>query len=161
MNNELFTQILYGELEGHLRTSQEKLDQATIELHRQTELNEKLELDLLTMNKNSSDVPTTDNDSDVLASLSVEEKSVWPYSPSPLLTISHFVQDGPVRTTPIPFTPSAETSILPIVTSQRDRFRQRNAELEEVNMFSLKLSRHLPFTTGTSKTISNHIRVEV
>ena len=84
MDNELLAQILYGELEGHLRTSQEKLDQATIELHRQTELNEKLELDLLTMNKNSSDVPTTDNDSDVLASLSVEEKSVWPYSPSPL-----------------------------------------------------------------------------
>ncbi|KAF6763103.1 CASP C terminal-domain-containing protein [Ephemerocybe angulata] len=27
--------------------------------------------------------------------------------------------------------PSADTSILPIVTSQRDRFRQRNAELEE------------------------------
>lgn len=26
---------------------------------------------------------------------------------------------------------SAETSILPIITSQRDRFRQRNAELEE------------------------------
>jgi hypothetical protein len=76
VDNELFAQILYGELEGHLRTSQEKLDQATIELHRQTELNEKLELDLLTMNKNSSDVPTTDNDSDVLASLSVEEKSV-------------------------------------------------------------------------------------
>ncbi|KAH9009607.1 CASP C terminal-domain-containing protein [Lactarius hengduanensis] len=32
---------------------------------------------------------------------------------------------------PIPFTPSADMSILPIVTSQRDRFRQRNAELEE------------------------------
>ncbi|TFK54129.1 hypothetical protein OE88DRAFT_1154022 [Heliocybe sulcata] len=39
--------------------------------------------------------------------------------------------DSPARTTPIPFTPSADTSILPIVTSQRDRFRQRNAELEE------------------------------
>lgn len=28
---------------------------------------------------------------------------------------------------------SAETSILPIITSQRDRFRSRNAELEEVS----------------------------
>jgi homeobox protein cut-like len=37
------------------------------------------------------------------------------------------------RSTPIPFTSSADTSILPIVTSQRDRFRQRNAELEEVS----------------------------
>ena len=36
-----------------------------------------------------------------------------------------------------PFTSSAETSILPIITSQRDRFRQRNGELEEV---SLRLS---------------------
>ncbi|KAG1849820.1 CASP C terminal-domain-containing protein [Suillus tomentosus] len=31
----------------------------------------------------------------------------------------------------MPCTSSADTSILPIVTSQRDRFRQRNAELEE------------------------------
>jgi homeobox protein cut-like len=28
---------------------------------------------------------------------------------------------------------NGDTSILPIVTSQRDRFRQRNAELEEVS----------------------------
>lgn len=41
-------------------------------------------------------------------------------------------QDSPARATPIPFAPSADTSILPIVTAQRDRFRQRNAELEEV-----------------------------
>lgn len=40
-------------------------------------------------------------------------------------------QESPARNTPIPFAPSADTSILPIVTSQRDRFRQRNAELEE------------------------------
>ena len=42
------------------------------------------------------------------------------------------------RNTPIPFTSSADTSILPIVTSQRDRFRARNAELEEVCMFSFR-----------------------
>jgi len=40
-------------------------------------------------------------------------------------------KDPSVQTKPIPFTSSANTSILPIVTSQRDRFRQRNAELEE------------------------------
>lgn len=33
---------------------------------------------------------------------------------------------------PAPFAANGDTSILPIVTSQRDRFRQRNAELEEV-----------------------------
>lgn len=42
-----------------------------------------------------------------------------------------WAQQTAVRYTPIPFTPSSESSILPIVTSQRDRFRQRNAELEE------------------------------
>lgn len=37
------------------------------------------------------------------------------------------------RASPAPHAaPSADTSILPIVTSQRDRFRARNAELEEV-----------------------------
>jgi len=47
------------------------------------------------------------------------------------LDLSRKTADSSVRTTPIPFTSSADTSILPIVTSQRDRFRQRNAELEE------------------------------
>jgi hypothetical protein len=37
-------------------------------------------------------------------------------------------------TTPTPGPSTAETSILPIITSQRDRFRTRNAELEEVRM---------------------------
>lgn len=38
-----------------------------------------------------------------------------------------------MRASPVPFTAasSADTSILPIVTSQRDRFRSRNAELED------------------------------
>jgi homeobox protein cut-like len=44
-----------------------------------------------------------------------------------------------MRSTPIPFTSSADTSILPIVTSQRDRFRARNAELEEVRVSSFSL----------------------
>ena len=50
------------------------------------------------------------------------------------------LQDGLVRTTPIPFTSAADTSILPIVTSQRDRFRQRNAELEEVCLAGISFS---------------------
>jgi homeobox protein cut-like len=33
---------------------------------------------------------------------------------------------------------NGDTSILPIVTSQRDRFRQRNAELEEVSRYFLR-----------------------
>jgi homeobox protein cut-like len=43
----------------------------------------------------------------------------------------HLLQPSPARMSPIPFTSAAETSILPIVTSQRDRFRARNAELED------------------------------
>lgn len=39
------------------------------------------------------------------------------------------------RQSPIPFQPSADSSILPIITSQRDRFRARNAELEEVRLY--------------------------
>ncbi|GAA6006458.1 CCAAT displacement transcription factor COY1 [Rhodotorula paludigena] len=40
-------------------------------------------------------------------------------------------QDAAAPATAAPFQSSAETSILPIITSQRDRFRQRNGELEE------------------------------
>ena len=36
-----------------------------------------------------------------------------------------------MRASPVPFASSADASILPIVTSQRDRLRQRNAELED------------------------------
>ncbi|BGO92237.1 Golgi membrane protein [Rhodotorula toruloides NP11] len=43
---------------------------------------------------------------------------------------SLLAQDAP-PVQPHPFQSSAETSILPIITSQRDRFRQRNGELEE------------------------------
>ncbi|KAF9529197.1 CASP C terminal-domain-containing protein [Crepidotus variabilis] len=107
--------ILHSELEEHLRTSQERLDQATVDLQKQKELNDRLEVDLLSINKPTNEPATNDKEVDVLASLdSIGRKT-----------------DSPTRSTPIPFVPSADTSILPIVTSQRDRFRQRNAELEE------------------------------
>ncbi|CAA7261704.1 unnamed protein product [Cyclocybe aegerita] len=105
---------LRSELEDHLRNSQEKLDTANVELEKQRDLNEKLENDLVLINNESSNGPTQDTDDDVLASLDIGKNA-----------------ETPVRSTPIPFTSSADTSILPIVTSQRDRFRQRNAELEE------------------------------
>lgn len=64
-----------------------------------------------------------------------------------------------VQTKPIPFTSSANTSILPIVTSQRDRFRQRNAELEEVGIILADRSSLLMFTphVGTPQTIPNNL----
>jgi len=95
-----------------LQSSQQQLEKASSELDKQKHLNEKLENDLLSINQDN-DFSTVHSERDVLANLDIGKK------------------DTPIRSTPIPFTPSADTSILPIVTSQRDRFRQRNAELEE------------------------------
>ncbi|KIM45231.1 hypothetical protein M413DRAFT_441914 [Hebeloma cylindrosporum] len=106
--------ILHSELEGSLQSSRKQLESATFALEKQRELNEKLETDLLSINKENGCRPSGESDRDVLSGLDIGKKP-----------------DTPVRATPIPFTPSADTSILPIVTSQRDRFRQRNAELEE------------------------------
>ncbi|KAK2464237.1 hypothetical protein APHAL10511_003694 [Amanita phalloides] len=106
--------ILYGELEATLRATQEKLETTNLELERQTALNERLENDLLSMNTANADA-TSDPGRDVLTGLERSKKSL----------------ESSARSTPIPFTSAADTSILPIVTSQRDRFRQRNAELED------------------------------
>ncbi|KAF9049982.1 CASP C terminal-domain-containing protein [Panaeolus papilionaceus] len=108
--------ILHSELEESLQSARRQLTSTTSELEKQTQLNEQLELDLLSINNNkeTDEPPTTDQDNDPLAGLDLGKRA-----------------DTPVRSAAIPFTPSADTSILPIVTSQRDRFRQRNAELEE------------------------------
>ncbi|KAJ3567586.1 hypothetical protein NP233_g6271 [Leucocoprinus birnbaumii] len=114
--------ILHGELEASLEASQAQLENATSELEKQKSLNEKLENDLLSMgsnDKNANGDGTHMPADDVLASLEISKKP----------TASGASTSA--RSTPIPFTSSADTSILPIVTSQRDRFRQRNAELEE------------------------------
>ncbi|KAI0358369.1 hypothetical protein OH77DRAFT_1494092 [Trametes cingulata] len=115
--------ILHAELETALQSVQSQLAATESELEKQRALNEKLETDLLQMDQRKADgglngiSPSPANGSstpvDVLAELGKK--------PS----------DSPARNTPIPFAPSADTSILPIVTAQRDRFRQRNAELED------------------------------
>ncbi|TFK44378.1 CASP C terminal-domain-containing protein [Crucibulum laeve] len=110
--------ILHGELEASLEAAQRQLETTSSELEKQKFLNEKLENDLLSMNKHSKpngDTQHTEAGSDALAGLDLGKK------PS----------ESSTRSTPIPFTSSADTSILPIVTSQRDRFRQRNSELED------------------------------
>ncbi|GAA5910670.1 hypothetical protein JCM5296_001687 [Sporobolomyces johnsonii] len=79
----------------------------------QRALNDRLENDLLRINESRNGVsPVAAGREDPLAGLQLGKKE----STVP---------------TPAPFQSSAETSILPIITSQRDRFRQRNAELEE------------------------------
>ncbi|KAI0697242.1 CASP C terminal-domain-containing protein [Cytidiella melzeri] len=109
--------ILHGELEASLMNAQSGLAAAEAELEKQRALNENLENDLLQLDSHKPKAANGDakSDSDFLAGLDLGKKS----TPSP------------ARNSPIPFTSAADTSILPIVTSQRDRFRQRNAELEE------------------------------
>ncbi|KAH9839474.1 CASP C terminal-domain-containing protein, partial [Rhodofomes roseus] len=113
--------ILHGELEASLMAAQAQFAATESELEKQRMLNERLENDLLQMDQRKpngdagSDSPRIGS-MDGLAGIELGKKTV---------------SDSPARTTPIPFGSSADTSILPIVTSQRDRFRQRNAELEE------------------------------
>ncbi|KAF9469931.1 CASP C terminal-domain-containing protein [Collybia nuda] len=103
--------ILHSELEGSLQTAREELKTRSLELEKQKILSEKLENDLLSMNKHKVN-------GDNVQSLGLEA-----------LDLGKKPVDAATRA--IPFTSSADTSILPIVTSQRDRFRHRNGELED------------------------------
>ncbi|KAI0048257.1 hypothetical protein FA95DRAFT_1588758 [Auriscalpium vulgare] len=122
--------ILHRELEASLQQTRDALEGTAAELEKQRELNERLENDLLQLdrrahNGDANGSGETDgasehgSEKDVLAGLDLGKKT------------KGSANGTPVRNTPIPFQSSADTSILPIVTSQRDRFRQRNAELEE------------------------------
>jgi len=120
--------ILHGELEASLQRARDDLALTTSELEKHRELNERLESDLLKIEQhgqgrndqeNGDANPVEAGEDDILAGLGLE------------LGLTTKDKDPVVQTKPIPFTSSANTSILPIVTSQRDRFRQRNAELEE------------------------------
>jgi homeobox protein cut-like len=113
-----------------LQSSQQQLEKAASDLDRQKHLNEKLENDLLSINQDNNH-SAVHSERDLLANLDIGKK-VISSSLVPQKGRTNVKQDTPIRSTPIPFAPSADTSILPIVTSQRDRFRQRNAELEEV-----------------------------
>ncbi|KZT10961.1 uncharacterized protein LAESUDRAFT_721378 [Laetiporus sulphureus 93-53] len=117
--------ILHGELEASLQAAQAQLDATQSELDKQKVLNEKLENDLLEMDqrKGSGDISGVASSSDIASMGSIDMLAG--------LDLGKKTSDSSARTTPIPFASSADTTILPIVTSQRDRFRQRNAELEE------------------------------
>ena len=121
-----------------MQSVESELVMTSSELEKQRALNEKLENDLLQMEAHNPK-PTTgepsSEDTDALAGLELGKKTVR-HSLSrgsiATLNVCECEQASPARSSPIPFASSADTSILPIVTSQRDRFRQRNAELEEV-----------------------------
>ncbi|KAN0090797.1 CASP C terminal domain containing protein [Tylopilus felleus] len=117
--------ILHTSLEESLKYTQSDLDTARAELSKQKSLNEKLETDLLALDNRAANPPSMSGASvnDALAGLGLDRAPEKDQNGEP--------SSSTTRSTPIPFTSSADTSILPIVTSQRDRFRARNAELEE------------------------------
>jgi len=112
--------VLQTDNERTLQEMSEELRITRLELEEKRTLTEKLEMDLLQIDQhkpNGLRDSGTATPSDVLSDLDIGGR--------------RSNNDTPARSTPIPFTSSADTSILPIVTSQRDRFRLRNAELEE------------------------------
>ncbi|KAK9899091.1 hypothetical protein P389DRAFT_43741 [Cystobasidium minutum MCA 4210] len=125
--------VAQEELTASLQNTRSELEEITAKYEDQKSLNEKLENDLMRINGSTPAQPAGGSStgtgtpkggpsaagllaptdaSDPLAALNIGRKSM-DSSPAPQTNSS------------------AETSILPIITSQRDRFRQRNAELEE------------------------------
>lgn len=115
--------ILHGELEASLTAAEAELAATDSELQKQLILNEKLENDLLQMDRHKPN-------GDISGAMTPAEVGT-PAEVLAGLELGKRTTDSPARSSPIPFSSSADTSILPIVTGQRDRFRQRNAELEE------------------------------
>ena len=121
--------VTWEELSGEHATAQQQLGTVNAELERVKGLNEKLENDLMSINKGgegrSEGTAGAVVGASGLAGLDIGGKgtvsSLWLANRAR----ANDSQDG--RGSP----GQADTSILPIVTSQRDRFRQRNAELEE------------------------------
>jgi len=92
------------------------------QLQKHSSLNEKLENDLLQLNTATPD-PRPSMSISPLPNGAAQEGLAG-------LTVGVKTPLGDGAMTPS-YPPQADTSILPIVTSQRDRFRTRNAELEE------------------------------
>lgn len=136
-------QILHGELQESLRNVEQKLDSTSAELQKQKDLNEKLENDLFSIDQHDPSPPSSKSLGKGKGKMPMtsgdptsDEHQQLADADDLLAGLDLGKADTPTRSTPIPFTnppnsSSADTSILPIVTSQRDRFRQRNAELEE------------------------------
>ncbi|GAA6014132.1 hypothetical protein JCM11491_004115 [Sporobolomyces phaffii] len=100
---------------GH-QSIQHDFENLSSRFEEQRALNDRLENDLLRINESKNPVSVSvAAREDPLASLQFGKKS----------------QEAAAPPVAQPFQSSAETSILPIITSQRDRFRQRNGELEE------------------------------
>ncbi|TCD63439.1 hypothetical protein EIP91_005410 [Steccherinum ochraceum] len=123
--------VLHSELEASLLAIEAQLTATQADLEKQKALNEKLENDLLQMDRHNPAARSTVNlNGDASGSGTQTPAESGPDDVFAGLDLGKRT-DLNIRSSPIPFASSADTSILPIVTSQRDRFRQRNAELEE------------------------------
>ncbi|WWD19588.1 hypothetical protein CI109_104049 [Kwoniella shandongensis] len=103
--------VSWEDLTSDHEKAQEMIESLQADVVRQRGLVEKLENDLMVLNKDGERSGTA-TPAQGLAGLDIGGKV-----------------EG--RSSPATFSSNQDTSILPIVTSQRDRFRQRNAELEE------------------------------
>ena len=59
-----------------MQSSREQLESATFTLEKQKELNEKLEVDLLSINKENGGRPSGDSEQDILNGLDLDKKIV-------------------------------------------------------------------------------------
>jgi homeobox protein cut-like len=125
MQEQLTTlRVAHEDLQAASDEAQRQISELQTQVESQKALNDRLENDLVRLNNSSNpdSVPMKEG----LSSLGLGKRTM---SGSPKPTQQANLPAG--------LTTAAETSILPIITSQRDRFRQRNAELEEVLPFTL------------------------
>ena len=115
-------QVSHEELTTSAESSESIQQAQEARLAEQKALIERLENDLLRLNG------PTSSSAEVAVSHSSNGVTVARQDPLSNLNLGKKEQ----IVAPPGLTSTAETSILPIITSQRDRFRQRNSELEEV-----------------------------
>jgi homeobox protein cut-like len=130
LGNELTVlRVSHQDLTTRLQTLQQTLDSATAELNTSRALNARLEDDLLKLQQESHNPHSS--------ALSVAGTYVSRYQrssiaggsrPSPTSSIigSHLDSQAP-----IPSSSNNNAGILPMITAQRDRFKAKNAELEQ------------------------------
>jgi homeobox protein cut-like len=122
MQEQLTTlRVAHEELTAATEGSRRRIAELQAQVESQRALNDRLENDLVRLNKSHGESDANATSKDGLSSLGLGKRVPSPKPPQP-------------STVPAGLTSAAETSILPIITSQRDRFRQRNSELEEVSV---------------------------
>ncbi|KAI8968413.1 CASP C terminal-domain-containing protein [Mycotypha africana] len=120
-----YTQIkvLYSDLKKSSDEKTQKLEALEKQIDEKIQLNQRLEEDLLRMGQQKAVANSGD--------ISVSENSTGRYSISDPRTSVEVSGSMTPRTADALSGGKEDKTILPIVMSQRDRFRQRNAELEE------------------------------